>query len=162
MAEQSTSYPGNSYPAETWPGTLQVTVDVSENVDANVQPSQTYRLRMSVTGALNIDSNIFVYETVPDAAGRDPDQVRFVTVANLAYMHELPITEPVEGSGYYYRDDSLDLYFRTVAALEDARDQIIRRINLLLSSIESMTTMNKQMVLDWTFDTDEDSSSVPT
>lgn len=159
MVDVEYSYPGNSYPAETWPGTLQVTIDVSSNF--NNPPHMVYRLRMTVTSSLNIDPNIFVFETVPDAAGRDADQVRFVTVATPLYMQELPLTEPSEGSGYYYRDDEIDLYYRTVDELEDARDQIVRRINLLLTGIESMTSMNNQMVVNWTFDTDEDSSAAP-
>lgn len=158
MVEYEESYPGGSYPAETWPGELQVTIDVDENY-AN-SPAMTYRLRMSVTRAAHLDPNIFVFAAVPNVAGRDYDQVRFITVATAADMQELPIVEPVEGSEYRYRDSSLDLYFRTVTELDAARTSIVRRINSLLSDIESMVSMNNQMVINWTFDTDEDSSSV--
>lgn len=158
MVEESRSYPGGDYPVETSPGSLQVTVDIS--YDENESPSQAYRLRISVTDALNIDSNIFVFESVPDAAGRDSDQVRFVTVATPADMQELPLVEPSVDSEYFFRDNEVDLYYRTVASLEHGRDEILRRINLLLEGIESLTSMRNQMVVNWEFDTDEDSSSV--
>lgn len=145
-----------SYPAEAWPGALQLTVDVSENYDN--PPDISYRLSMLVTGASNIDPNIFVFEAVPSSAGRDYSQVRFITVATPEAMNELPLVEPSEGADYRYRDDHIDLYFRTADELEAARLSIIRRVNSLLAATESMESMETQMVINWTFSTDEDSS----
>jgi len=158
MVTEARSYDGTEYPVETYAGSLQVTVDVSNNVDD--PPSMAYRLRIAVTSSLNVDSSIFVFESLPDAAGRSTSLSRFVTVATPANMQELPLAEPSVDSEYYYRSDSVDLYYRTVAAIERARDEILRRINLLLENIEALTSMRSQMVVNWDFDTDEGSSVV--
>ena len=156
MVTEEISYTSLPYPPETREGNLEIQVDVSENVDA--EPSLTYRLRIAVFAYNNIDPNIFVMETVPDSAGRNPDQSRFVTVATPAYLAELPLNEPREGEAYF-RTTEVDLYYRTVLKLETARDAILRRITLLLNSIEALTSMREAMTIVYEFDTDEEDSS---
>jgi len=161
MVTETISYGDDSYIPNPLSGALRVTVDISENVGfPDDPPSLNYRLRITASNAQNMDSNIFVFEVVPDSAGRAANQVRFVTVATPAYMQELPILEPnVDEANYYYRSDSVDLYFRDIATLATARDNILRRITLLLESIESMIYMRQQMTIDYEFDTDETWSS---
>ncbi len=162
MADYTEDASDNStYPPETRQGTLQLQFDVSENTDVNTDPSLAYRLRVSVVAAENIDSNIFVYEAVPDTVGRDASQLAFVSVATPAYMQELPIAVPTLGSRYLCRLDVADLYYPSVAALDNAKQEFIRRTYLLLDGIEKLSVLRKSELVSFTFDTDEGGSSTP-
>jgi hypothetical protein len=151
---------GDAYNTNTRPGSLKLAVYVSANTDDNAGEHMAYRLCMSVEETSNADPNIFVYESVPTAAGRDPNQTRFVTVATPAYMQELPLLEPSVESSYMFRKSTVDLYFRTVLEATNARDRIIRRVQKLYEGMEALATMRRQMEVVFEFDTDEPYSSI--
>lgn len=120
----------------TQQGTLQVTINVAHY--PNNPPSMRYKLAVEVTDSFNINPNIFMFESIADGPGRDPDQVRFISVATPPYRHELPVGAPAPGSEYYFLDDSVTLYYRSATEAEEGRDSIVRRIGVLLEGIEKL------------------------
>lgn len=115
---------------------------VSTNID--VLEEFTYRLFAEVVESTNIDKEIFMYEVVkpvPPYTNHRPQDERFVTVCTPAYLEELP-TEPEEDQPYF-RKNFVDLYYRTPMQIEEAKNEIIRRVTKLGESLESLSRLKK-------------------
>lgn len=152
---QEDSTDGSETNSETVSGDLQLQFNVTSDPNPD-HPSLAYRLQATVLEATNIDPNIFVYETSPAVAVQNDSEVasRFNRVATPPDMQELPVGEP-EADGYFFRLDTVDLYYRTTAELSDARDQIRRRVKALLEAISQLTVLKQDTTIQFSFVTDE-------
>ena len=144
---------GTPYELPTVAGNLEVRFTTSTSALANGETA--YRIIAEVISASGIDENVFVFEEVPSVPGRDPDTYRFVCVATLAYMQELPIGTATAEAGYYCRKNKVDLAYRTAAEVEKARESILDRINALLEDVEQFSSVQNTLFARYAFDTEE-------
>lgn len=143
---------GEPYEAPGSVGELHLTVSTTYDADDNDRP---YRLIITVTSAANIDENVFVYQGVPTTPGQavGSDEM-FVTVATLSHMEELPVDLPDSTYGYMYRKSSVDLVFPCPGDMEQAKTDILFRIEELLSDIENMAIMQDGLSVAFDFTTE--------
>lgn len=137
---------------------LQVKVSVTENIGA--EPSLAYGLTMEVVHAEYMDPNIFYFELVPVVPGVPTPAPHFVSVATPAYMQELPAGAPSEACPYYFRLSKVTLYYRSVDELNRSRDNLLRRIRMLLDGIEQLAVIREDSLVSFSFQSDETNSSI--
>jgi hypothetical protein len=135
------------------PAVLAVKFSVSQN--AGLDAEFCYRLIAEVVEAVNIDPNIFVFQSVPSVPGMNPVEDKFVTVATPIHMQELPIGLSTPESKYMCRKSILDIYPVSPQKIQQYREGIQRRVMSLVSAIEAMANVQSTMFATFHFNTDE-------
>jgi hypothetical protein len=128
---------------------LELSIQTSENLDN--EASKTYRLQIEVTKSTNADPHIFMFEELEQVAGQFEAGSQFVTVCTAAYMEELPIGEGSPESGYFFRTDSVDLFYRTVEELKAGKEAILRRVKELAQNLQDLGSMKALETETYTF-----------
>lgn len=143
---------GAPYEAPSSAGSLHLTVSNTYNAEDNERP---YRLIITVTSADNVDENIFVYQGVPTTPGQavGSDEM-FMTVATIAHMQELPTGTPDPTFSYMYRKDTVDLIFPCPSDLETAKEDILSRVEELLTDMENVAIMSDGLSVAFSFETE--------
>lgn len=118
----------------TTDGSLELKVSVSTSTEVE---GMQYVLTIETTDAEGIDGYIFVYEAIPNTPGHEIDAYRFVTVATLSMLEDLPKSEATEESKGLCRLAHVTMVYPSMTALNEAKDEIIRRAMRLVNNYEA-------------------------
>lgn len=149
---------GDPYTLPSLPAKLAVTFSCTPTDKGG---TTVYRLRCTVVEAVNVDRHVFVYESIPDVPGRTHNTYRYVTIATLRHMEELPIDTATPDSGYFCRKDIMDIDMRTPTLVQEARETVLRRLRMLCDDMTAMATLRPELKVTFEFNTSEDTSSLP-
>ena len=134
---------------------MAATLTVRYYTNEHTNGRQVYPMRVVAVNAVDMPKEVFVFQRrVPSAT--DPQEAVaddfFVKVAEPNALEEYPV-EPPTGSAEnaYYRRDNVELFFRSQAELEEAKDLIdtcLRGLILALRSMDAMTEMDEVLYGD--------------
>jgi len=123
-----------------------------------VQPEGNHRLRVWVSRYEDMEPEIFVYQRFPDIPGDDNPQDRFVNIASVADMAEYPKTTP-DAHVPFFRLGSIDLIYRSVAALDDAVEHITADVEALVNNLNALDALGTTDTYDYGYISSSSSSS---
>ena len=114
-----------------------------------------YRMTVEVLEAVDVDSNIFVYQREPFGPAGYTDVC--VNIASPADLEEYPVGGPTPPAGVFFRLDKADYVFRNSALAEAAWQGITREVAELLRALDHMDTLKVTEIVE--FGTSPSSSS---
>lgn len=115
---------------------------ISKFVDGR---TQGYRVRFDVTDAVDMVTEIFVYQRRPGTLPDSPVRDEFSNVASPADLEEYPVDAPVSTSPFF-RLRYADLIFRSLALLEQSSSDLLSDIAQLVETLDQFDVLTERLV----------------
>ena len=103
---------------------------------------QGYRMQVSVTEAVDMPSEIFVFQRCPGIEPNEEPTDRFDNIASPADLEEYAVGVIVEETVPFYRQNKVDLVFRNMTLLDEAWKKMLEDIDGLVYSLNMMDNLN--------------------
>lgn len=126
-------------------GSRSITLSFSEAVPTWDETRQGWRILVTVTAAVEMPKEIFVYKRCPTAGDELAYLDEFDHIASAPEMVELPINEPMPPGSFanpWFRTSAIDLLYRRSVLMEKGVQELLNNVVELVKVLNTLDQVN--------------------